>query len=389
MIARDGVSLRASIFSDRHSTIQTGRVHVSAILVTGFPGFLGSALLPGLLRRSADDNAICLVQRKYAELAKRREREIVAAHPSLNGRIRLVEGDISVHDLGLDGTRRLRETVSEIFHLAAVYDLNVPRDIGMKVNVEGTRNVLELADGCSRLERLHYVSTCYVSGRYDGTFREEDLDAGQRFRNYYEETKFLAEVEVQKLMGGGLPTTIYRPSIVVGDSETGATQKYDGPYYIIRFILRQPRLALMPVVGDPKAIRVNLVPRDFILQAIAYLSGLPGSKGRVYQLADPEPASVAELLDTIAAATGRRLLKVRVPLGLAKAAIDRVPGVYSVVKIPSTALDYFAHSTRYATTNAERDLEGTAITVPRISDYMDVLVRFVQENPSIASRAMV
>jgi len=120
----------------------------------------------------------------------------------------------------------------------------------MKVNVEGTRHMLDFADGCSSLRRFQYVSTCYVSGRYAGIFRETDLSKGQTFNNFYEETKYLAEVEVQEQMRQGLPATIYRPAIVVGDSRTGDTQKYDGPYFAIRWLLRQPGIAIMPVVGD-------------------------------------------------------------------------------------------------------------------------------------------
>ena len=99
------------------------------------------------------------------------------------------------------------------FHLAAVYDLAVARDVGMRINVEGTKNVLEFLAGASGLKRLDYVSTAYVSGTAVGTYRETDLDVGQSFKNHYEETKFLAEVAVKE---SGLPAAIYRPGIVVG-----------------------------------------------------------------------------------------------------------------------------------------------------------------------------
>src|SRR5207247_6389267 len=135
----------------------------------------------------------------------------------------------------------------------AIYDLSVSRDAGMRVNVDGTRHVLDFAERCPSLQRFHYVSTCYVSGRHHGVFGEDDLDVGQRFNNFYEETKFLAEVEVRRR--SGLPVTIYRPSVVVGDSRTGETQKFDGPYFVIQWILRQPRVAFLPVVGRPSRYR--------------------------------------------------------------------------------------------------------------------------------------
>jgi len=155
----------------------------------------------------------------------------------------------------------LADEVVEIYHLAAIYDLGVRREFAMRVNVEGTRNMLEFACHCRGLRRFQYVSTCYVSGTHAGEFSETDLERGQRFHNFYEETKYLAEVDVQKRMREGLPVTIYRPAIVVGDSKTGNTQKYDGPYSVIRFLLRQPRLAVLPKMGDPDRTEVNLVRR--------------------------------------------------------------------------------------------------------------------------------
>jgi nucleoside-diphosphate-sugar epimerase len=355
---------------------------------TGFPGFLGSELLPRLLSRAPDTTAVCLVQPRFASLARQRAEQLIAAQPSLGGRIRLVEGDITHPDLGLGDAGELKRETAEIFHLAAVYDLSVSRDLGMRVNVQGTRHVLRFATECPGLRRLHYASTCYVSGRTPGIFSEDDLDRGQQFNNFYEETKFLAEVEVRAGMSSGLPATIYRPSIVVGDSATGATQKYDGPYYVLRWILRQPRVAFVPVVGDPQT-RVNVVPRDFTVAAIAHLSGLPRSVGKVYALADPDPLRVGEMLEELARAAGRRLVRLRLPLGLAKGALAYVPGVYRLMGIPASAVDYFAHPTLYDTQRAQQDLAGSGIEAPPFRSYVDRLVAFVRQHPDLGSEAMV
>ena len=233
------------------------------ILMTGFPGFLGSALLPKILRRTGGQ-AVCLVQTKYAPLAAQRIDQLVAEDGSLKGRITLAEGDITAPGLGLH--KGVLGDVTEAWHLAAVYDLAVDRALGVRVNVDGTRNVLDALERCPKLERLHYFSTCYVSGRYAGPFSEDDLDVGAPFNNFYEETKHLAEVEVRRRMAAGLPVTIYRPSIVVGDSRTGETQKYDGPYFILQWLLRQPTRAVVPLAGDPTMTRVNVVPRDFVIR---------------------------------------------------------------------------------------------------------------------------
>ncbi|MCP4200469.1 MAG: NAD-dependent epimerase/dehydratase family protein [bacterium] len=362
---------------------------MATVFFTGFPGFLGSELLPRVLERRDKDRAVCLVQPKFVDLAEQRVADLTGSHRELAGRIDLVCGDITEAGLGLENPADLAEDVSEIFHLAAVYDLMVRRPVAVRINVDGTRHMLDFAEQCPQLERFQYVSTCYVSGRYAGIFREGDLDLGQDFNNYYEETKFLAEIEVQARMDAGLPATIYRPAVVVGDSETGATQKYDGPYFVIRWLLRQPALAVLPVVGDPTAVRVNLVPRDFVIDAIAYLSGQSVSLGEVYQLADPKPLTVDELIDLVGDATRRRVLKIPSMRTVAKAALDYLPGAQWLMQIPSAAIDYFAHPTHYTTDNTIRDLEGTGIEVPRLDAYMPHLVAFVREHPDVGSKAMI
>lgn len=359
---------------------------MGAILFTGFPGFLGSALLPRMLR-DPDASAICLVQARYSQAAKARLESLTAEHPALSGRVRLVEGDIAV-DGGLAAASHHVEDVTEIHHLAAIYDLSTPRPPALRVNVDGTRRMLDLAARCPRLSRFHYVSTCYVSGRYEGTFTEDDLQVGQAFNNFYEETKFLAEVEVQERMKSGLPVTIYRPPIVVGDSKTGATQKYDGPYFVLQWLLRQPRIAILPVVGDPTRFEVNIVPCDFVIDAITHISGLAESKGRVYQLADPSPLTVEEILHVIGKATGRKIVRLPLSKRIAKAALERVPGVYQLMQIPSSAIDYFVHPTRYDSSRTQAALKDTQIRVPPFPAYVDRLVAFMRSHPEVRSAAM-
>lgn len=361
---------------------------MSTIFLTGFPGFLGSELLWRVLERSPEKSALCLVQAKFEDLARRRAAELESAHPAVAGRIHLALGDITLPGLGLPEATAAE--VSEIYHLAAVYDLSVSRELALQVNVEGTRHTLDFAAKCPRLERFHYVSTCYVSGRYAGTFTEADLVKGQSFQNFYEETKYLAEVDVQERMKAGLPATIYRPGIVVGDSRTGATQKFDGPYYVIRWLLKQPAaLAFLPVPGDPKATVVNVVPRDYVIDAMLHLSGSPRSLGKVYQLADPNALTVDEILRVVARATGRRVLRIPLPLGLAKWSLRSVPGVYRLMQIPAASVDYFVHPTRYTSDNTQADLAGSGIAPPPFASYAPHLADFVRANPDIESKAMV
>ena len=343
---------------------------MAAIFFTGFPGFLGSELLPRVVART-DAYALCLVQPKFRALAEERAAQIIAKRPELANRIRLIEGDLTA---ALDHVPAYE--ISEIYHLAAIYDLSVSHEAGIRVNVTGTTRVLDLAARAPRLERLHYISTCYVSGRHPGVFTEDDLEMGQTYNNYYEETKQLAEVEVRRRMTQ-IPTTIYRPSVVVGDSASGVTQKFDGPYFVIQWLMRQPKLAVLPVVGRPSHYRFNVVPRDFVIEAMEHLSGLKTNAGCTYALADPAPLTVDETIDTIAQATNRTVLRVPLTLGMAKGALDYVPGVYRLMRIPSAAVNYFVHPTTYDTTNATRDLGAAGIVAPSFRDYAPRLVEFV------------
>lgn len=315
-------------------------------------------------------------------------RALQASRPELAGRIQAVAGDIAEPGLGLSAGETLLPDLVEVFHLAAVYDLGVSRALGQRVNVHGTRQVLAFAARAPHLARVHYVSTCYVSGRRPGPFLETDLECGQVFNNAYEETKYLAEVEVRTHMTRGLPATIYRPSIVVGDASTGETQKYDGPYAAFRWLLRQGRVAVMPTVGRTDRTRLNLVPRDFVVAAIDHLSALDTSRGRTYQLADPAPLTVAQVLEAFGRAAGRRIVTVRLPLAVARGALASVPGMRALLGLSPESIDYFVHPATYDTSNADRDLAGSGIAVPRFERYVDALVTYMRAHPDVASTGL-
>ena len=362
------------------------------VFLTGFPGFLGSALVERLLARYPQEVTLsCLIQTKFRRQAEERAAVLSEPHPGWVDRIRLYEGDITRPKLGLgQAYEELQQQTIEIYHLAAVYDLGVARELAMRVNVDGTRHMLEFAQGCPGLQRFQYMSTLYVSGTFPGTFSEEDLSVSQAFNNYYEETKYLAELDVQQAMAAGLPATIYRPAIVTGDSKSGATQKYDGPYYFIRWLLRQPEAAaILPVVGNPDQAHVNVVPRDFAVDAIAYLSGIEASKGKVYQLCDPNPLSVNEMIGAIGRATGRRIIRLPLPKSVAKGALQYVPGVEALMQIEPESVEYFVLLTTYTCENTMADLAGSGITCPSFTDYIDNLVAFMRAHPDISSTAMV
>jgi thioester reductase-like protein len=380
-LALAGLSI--ALFRIVHNSMPTA-------LLTGFPGFLASSFLPDFLSRTDPQMRVaCLVQSHFRAMAEERAKNIAARHPEWNGRIQLVEGDITNPELDLkNGGHDLKADTREVYHFAAIYDLAVPRPLGMRINVEGTAHVLDFIEACRAFDRLHYVSTCYVSGRHPGPFTERDLSVGQRFNNYYEETKYLAEVEVQERMKKGLSATIYRPSIVVGDSKTGETQKYDGPYGALRWLVSWKKLAPMSTVGDPRKFHVNFAPRDFVVAALNRLSSLPQSRGKVYQLCDPNPPTVEEIYEIFSKATGRRLLRIPSWAPLMKGLLRILPAAARSSHITPESIDYFTHPTEYTCENTLADLNGTGLSCPRFSDYAPVLVRFMQEHPEVSDKAM-
>lgn len=358
---------------------------MSAVLMTGFPGFLGSALLPGILAKREGARAICVVQGRHMGTAKAKLAEIQATHPDTVDRVQLVEGDITVPGLGLSDS--VVDDVDEVWHLAAVYDLSVPEDVAKRVNIVGTENVLQFCRERSNFRRLQYVSTCYVSGAYDGEFTEEMLEEGQEFQNHYEETKYEAERLVRAAMADGLPATIYRPGIVVGDSKTGETQKYDGPYFVADYMKRLPAVTFLPNVD--RGVMASLVPRDYVIAAMDALSVLDRSKGKTYQLTDPDPPSAREVAEIFGKHLGRRLVWLPVPVSVVRGLLDTVPGMELLTGLPAETLDYFAFPTTYGTTQAVADLEGTGVCCPRFRDYADKLLDFMAAHPEFDSQAMV
>jgi thioester reductase-like protein len=315
----------------------------------------------------------CLVQARFLDAARQGLAEIEAAHPHARGRVDIVTGDITEPGLGLpDGeARALREDLTSAHHLAAVYDLAVPRELGLRVNLHGTRNVVRFLADCPRLDRLHYVSTCYVSGTATGVFRETDLDVGQSFKNHYEETKFLAEMEAAR---SGLPVTTYRPSIVVGDSRTGETGKFDGPYFTLTAMERIPSPGIFFKIGSGLS-PANLVPVDFVTEALARLSVSPESRGRTYHLADPHPLSVFEVGKLFARELHKRFVYLPVPKAVAKA-LFAPRAVQRYFGMPVETLEYFDNPCRYDASLATSDLGALGLACPPLPSYVGRLVEF-------------
>ncbi len=365
---------------------------MATIFFTGFPGFLGTVLVARLLAHYPEDVHIaCLVQPAYRKLAEARVAAIKVQQLAHASRVHLHDGDITQADLGLGETyTSLARDVIEIFHLAAVYDLGVPRDMAVKINIDGTRHMLDFARKCPNLRRFQYMSTAYVCGQYPGLFTERDLVRQQPFNNFYEETKYAAELAVQQHMQNGLQGIIYRPSIIVGDSKTGATQKYDSVYYYFQWLLRQPKaLAILPMVSNPTKYTVNFVPRDFVVDAVVHLGSQDSSIGKVYHLIDPAPPTVDEAAAILAQATERRVFRVLLPAQVSKWALNHVPGFQKFMRIEPATIDYFTLPTAFSCDNVLNDLSGTDIHCPPFASYAGTLVAFMKAHPEFSSDAMI
>jgi thioester reductase-like protein len=301
-------------------------------------------------------------------------------------RIELIGGDISKPRLGLDDAtyERLRGELRRVYHLAAIYDLAVPLEVAQRVNVDGTGNIVDLCAEADGLERLAYVSTAYVAGMRTGVIYEHELVMGQEFKNHYESTKFQAEVWVRAALDR-VPTTILRPAIVVGDSQTGETQKFDGPYFILRVIAEsEARGRPVPNFGRSEA-PFNVVPVDFVVEAIAAAASDPSAAGETLHLVDPEPLTAAELTRVLSVEYSGREPRWRVPPRMAEASL-RVPMIRERLGgTPRESIPYLNHPVRFDTRRAVALLEPHGLRPPTFGEYVGAMVSFFREHQDEAA----
>jgi thioester reductase-like protein len=351
------------------------------IFFTGFPGFIGKRLVRSLLERDSKARVAALVEPRFAASA----REAAAAIDS--ERIEILEGDIADRRLGLadDAYERLASDMTSAYHLAAIYNLAVPLEVAQRVNVDGTGNVLELCARSKKLSRLNYVSTAYVAGDRHGVVYEHELALGQGFKNHYESTKFQAELWVRDSMDE-VPTTIYRPAIVVGDSKTGETQKFDGPYYFLRTISRSVKQGLpIPQFGRAEA-PFNCVPVDFIVDAMLVAADDAGAVGTTLHLVDPDPVTAAEVARIFSHEYAGKDPAMRVPPRLVENALRFKPLRDLYGGAPPEAIRYLNHPVRFDTRHADEILTRGGLHCPRLHEYAGPIVEFFrahEEDPAL------
>jgi long-chain acyl-CoA synthetase len=373
-------------------------------LLTGATGFVGQHLLWSLLQRSAEGDVVyCLVRGDSLTQAEMRLARVLDAPgaPELSETQRrrcvAVWGDVTEPDLTYDsGTRQsLPPNLTRIIHCAATVRFNQRLASARRINVDGTRHILRYAEELQRrgtLERVDYIGTAFVAGTTRGLLPEESLQRPPGFHNTYEQTKWEAEALVRERQSG-LPVTIFRPSIVVGDSQSGYTANYRVLYAPLR-LLAQGVALFAP--ADPRGL-LDVVPIDYVVRSFHALSDDAASRGGCYHLAAGPggQSSISELLEMAAG-----FFRVRKPLlippafwmpilkplfylayaalwGDRRAQLDRV----------SHYFPYFAYRASFATAQAEKHLRPQGIQPPSVQEYFRTLMQFCVDTDWGAKRA--
>ncbi len=340
-------------------------------LVTGFPAFTARRMIAKLLAAEPETKLYVLARDKFASDAQR----LLASHGG-TAHAEVLVGDVCDMDLGLSSAeyRALSRELTWIHHLAGIYFMGVDDDTARRVNVGGTRTVLELARDTARLERVVHWSTAMVSGDRHGTVYEEDLDAGQHFHNAYERTKYEAERMVRAAMRQ-LPVTVLRPSIIVGDSASGEIDKLDGPYYLMVLIATNASGLRLPILGRGDA-PLHLAPIDYVVDAAWHVIHSEGAAGKTFHLVDPSPLSARAVFEGVAEAAKTEKPRGSIPRPLARAVL-RTPGLARLGRGPLAFMDLLDHAVHFDSTNTAQALAGTTVRCPSLGDYLDVLVRYV------------
>ena len=343
--------------------------------VTGATGFVGRHLVEQLLRREG------AVVHALVRDGSRGRLDELGERLGAGERLVAVPGDLSEPNLGVE---RLDTPIDHLFHLAAVYDMEADEESSRRANVEGTRHAVELANA-QGVGRFHHTSSIAVAGRFEGLFREDMFDEGQRLDHPYFRTKWEAEKLVRAELQ--VPFRVYRPGIVIGHSETGEMDKIDGPYYFFKLLkrLRHALPAWFPLAG-PEGGRLNLVPVDFVARAMDHIAHMGDDElpGETFHLVDPSPPSMGEALNEFARAAHAPQFAMRLDANVTqivpkqvRAGLMALPTVKAIrnqvladLDVPVQVLDEVGTLTaEFDARDAQRALRGSGIAVPPLSTY--------------------
>ena len=346
--------------------------------VTGATGFIGKRLVKTLLARRGTT--------VYFLLRPESEGKVAALLDYWGvGKARAVPvfGDLTSKKLGVaaDVVKQLKGQIDHLYHLAAVYDLSADEASQVAVNIEGTRAAVEFAKAIDA-KHVHHVSSIAAAGLYDGVFREDMFDEAEGLEHPYFMTKHESEKIVRKECK--VPWTVYRPALVVGDSQTGEMDKIDGPYYFFKLIQRMRQILppWMPSVGLEGG-RINIVPVDFVVAALDHISHHHRANGKCYHLVDPQGYRVGDVLDIISRAAHAPKMNLFVnaallgfvPKSVKKSLMALAPvrrirnAVMKDLGLPDDMFTFINFPTRYDCREAQAALKGSGIECPNLRDY--------------------
>jgi NAD(P)-dependent dehydrogenase (short-subunit alcohol dehydrogenase family) len=350
--------------------------------VTGATGFIGKRLVNKLLARKGS-TVYFLIRAESAGKVADLHAFWGLTTTKAKARAVPIHGDLTTPLLGVSAAdiKRLKGCVSHLHHLAAVYDLSADEETQMAVNIEGTRHMVAFAHAIEA-GHVHHVSSIAAAGLYEGVFREDMFDEAENLDHPYFATKHESEKIVRKECK--LPWTVYRPAMVVGDSTTGEMDKIDGPYYFFKLIQRMRQILppWLPSVGLEGG-RINIVPVDFVVNALAHISHQPTITHRCFHLVDPVGYRVGDVLDIFsrAAHAPRMNLFVNaallgfIPKGVKKGLMALAPvrriraAVMKDLGLPEDILTFINYPTRFDRRDTDAMLKGSGVECPNLKDY--------------------
>ena len=352
----------------------------SVLLLTGATGMVGREVL----RRAAEDpryeSVLCLVRPGEGSDAQTRLNALMQDSGIDPERVVALAGDVTEPGLGVDPAEVAE--VTDVIHCAATVSFDLPLEEARRINVGGTEHVLEVCRTLPHLRRVDAVSTCYVAGRREGLILESDLEHDAGFHNTYEQTKYEAELLLREAMTD-LPIAVHRPSIVVGDSRTGRTGAWKVLYWPLKVIAR----GWLPVIPYDPGSRLDIVPVDFVADAVLALTRQPESIGGTYHLAagPRRDTTTGEVFPRVFRMLDRRP-PVRVPPVLFRNVIrpllmlapnDRMR---RTLRAGLVYRPYLELRLQFDTRSADTLLESADVRCPAVLDYIDTIVAAALES---------
>ena len=357
--------------------------------VTGATGFIGKRLVKKLLARKSS-----VVYFLMREESREKVPALLEYWGVAKTRAIPVYGDLRAAKLGVskEDIKNLSKNIDHFFHLAAIYDLKADTEEQMAVNIEGTRNTVAFAEvigaGC-----LHHVSSIAAAGLFEGIFREDMFEEAENLDHPYFSSKHESEKVVREECTGAF--RIYRPGMVVGDSVTGEMDKIDGPYYFFKLIqrIRQMLPPWMPTIGLEGG-RINIVPVDYVVDAMDCIAHQPKLDGKCFHLTDPEPMRVGDVLNTFARAAHAPTMSLRInaallgfiPKSIKKGLMSLTPvrrvraAIMKDLGLPDDLMRFINYPTRFDNRDTVAALKGSGIACPRLENYASRIWDYWERN---------